>query len=134
MPAVSERTERVRRAVERFNAGDYDGFVEIFSPDVVLVADPQVADQSEYVGQSGVLAWIEEAHARWVGVRFAALAMEPLGEAILIELGVVGDTVAGGGAWRLYVLMRWADTHINVVQAYPSRDAALADVGGAGAS
>jgi hypothetical protein len=131
---VPERTERVQRAVERFNAGDYDGFVEIFSEDAVVLADPQVADQSEYIGRSGVLAWIEEAHTRWVGVRFAALAMETVGEAILIELGVVGDTAAGGGAWRLYVLMRWSGTHINTLRAYPSRAEALSDAGSDGAS
>jgi hypothetical protein len=131
---VPERTERVRRAVERFNAGDYLSFVEIFTPDVVTISDPQIADRAEYSGRSGVLDWIAEAHARWAGVRFVALGMEPLGDTILIELGVVGDGASGGAAWRLHVLMRWSDTHIDQVRAYPTRAEALSDAGGSWAA
>jgi hypothetical protein len=120
----------VSLAVEAFNAGDYEGFAAIFSPDVHLFSDPQVADRSEYHGRGGVLSWIEEARTRWAGVRFVVLAMEPLADTVLIELGVVGDTAGGHSGWRLYVVMRWSGDEISQLRAHPSRTAAMADAGG----
>jgi hypothetical protein len=120
----------VRRAVERFNVGDYAGFLEIFARDVVSVADPQVADRIEYRGHAGLREWIDEALTRWSGVRFRALAVEPAGTAVLVELAVVGETDAGGGAWRLYVLLHWTGDRVSHLCAYPDRRAALADAEG----
>jgi hypothetical protein len=117
----------VRRAVQRFNDEDFAGFAQIFAPDVVLLSDPQVASRREYHGLPGIQEWIEEALSRWVGVRFHALAAEPVADTVLVELAVVGDTEAGGGAWRLYVLLRWAGDLVNRVRAYPDRSAAVSD-------
>ncbi|MCW2991992.1 MAG: SnoaL-like domain [Solirubrobacterales bacterium] len=125
---MTSRISLVERAVERFNSGDYAGFGEIFAPDVVLAADPQVADRSEYHGRAGIQTWIAEALGRWDGVRFAALGVEQVGDAVLVELAVVGETGAvGGGAWRLYVLLLWDGDQANRVRAYPNRALAVAD-------
>lgn len=121
----------MQRAVDRFNVGDYAGFLEIFAPDVVSVSDPRVADRTEYRGHAGLREWIDEALTRWSGVRFRALAVEPAGTAVLVELAVVGETDAGGGAWRLYVLLHWTGDCVSRLCAYPDRSAALADAGAA---
>jgi hypothetical protein len=122
-----DRAAGVRAAVEEFNHGDYGAFAEIFSEDLLLLADPQVASRSEYHGRRGVLEWVEEARNRWTDVRFAALAIEPVGEAVLVELGVVGETADGGGAWRLYVVLHWDGDQVHLLRSYPDRAAALAD-------
>jgi ketosteroid isomerase-like protein len=122
-----DRAAGVRGAVEAFNGGDYGAFAEIFSEDLVLFADPQVASRSEYRGREGVAEWIAEARSRWSDVRFAALAVEPVGETVLVELGVVGETPDGGGAWRLYVVLHWDGDRVHLLRSYPTRDAALAD-------
>jgi hypothetical protein len=116
--------------MERFNIGDYAGFLEIFAPDVVSVSDPRVADRIEYSGHAGLRAWIDEALARWSAVRFSALVVEPAGSAVLVELAVVGETDAAGGAWRLHVLLHWTGDRVSRVCAYPDRRAALADAEG----
>jgi hypothetical protein len=122
-----DRAAGVRVAVEEFNHGDYTAFAEIFSEDALLFGDPQVASRSEYRGRQGVLEWVEEARSRWSDVRFAALAVEPVGGTLLVELGVVGETADGGGAWRLYVVLYWDGDHVHLLRSYPNRAAALAD-------
>src|SRR5690348_7922377 len=94
---VEHRVALMEYAVARFNAGDYDRFVQIFSSDVAVLADPQVADRVEYRGHTGLMVWLEEARQRWRAVRFRALAVEPFGDAVVVELAVVADTAAGGG-------------------------------------
>jgi ketosteroid isomerase-like protein len=119
----------VEDSVARFNAGDYAAFTEIFSPDVVMFTDPQIADRSEYHGRAGVQEWITESLNKWAGVRFRALAVEQIAEEIFVELAVVGDTEGGGGAWRVYVVLSWSDGKVSCVRAHPDRAAALADAG-----
>jgi hypothetical protein len=128
------RTTLVERAVERFNQGDYAAFLEIFAPGVVLLADPRVAEKSEYRGREGVGAWVEEAALRWNATRFAALAVDTLGETVLVELGVIGGTELGGGAWRLYVLLHWDGDVVSHLRAYPDRAEAVAASGMNGGS
>jgi hypothetical protein len=129
MAQVSDHAGLVRGAVDSFNAGDYAGFSQLFSPDVVLVADPQVAHRATYTGRAGIHEWVDEARSRWVGVRFSALSVEAVGAASLVELGVMAETEAGGGAWRLYVLLWWGGDQIVRLRSYPSRDSARADAG-----
>jgi hypothetical protein len=122
-----DRVAGVERAVEQFNRGDYSGFAEIFSADTVMLADPQVASRSEYRGHQGLQDWIAEARDRWVDVRFKALAVEPVDDAVMVELAVVGETIDGGGAWRLYVVLYWDGDRISGLRTYPDRAAAVAD-------
>jgi SnoaL-like domain len=127
---MSSREALVRRAVDRFNAGDHEGFLEVFSPEVVSLSDPRVADRIEYRGRAGLREWIDEALARWSSVRFRALAVEPAGCALLFELALVAKTDDGGGGWLLHVLLQWAGDRVSSVCAYPDRDAALAAASG----
>jgi hypothetical protein len=126
---MERRRARVEHAVQRFNAGDYGGFLEIFSPEALLLADPQVADRTQYRGRTGVAEWLVEAQRRWQAVRFEALALEPIDDALVVELAVIGDTAAGGGAWRLYVRLLWDGDLVTGVRAYPTRTDAFADPG-----
>ena len=116
----------MRRAVDQFNAGDHEGFLEVFAPEVVSLSDPRVADRMEYRGRAGLREWIDEALARWSSVRFRALAVEPVGSGLLVELALVAKTDGGGGGWLLHVLLHWAGDRVSAVCAYPDRDAALA--------
>jgi ketosteroid isomerase-like protein len=126
---MEDRLELVRTAVVSFNRGDYAAFAGIFDPNVVLFADPQVAERPEYRGHAGVMEWISEASMRWDGVRFHVVDVSAAAEHTLVELGVVGEAGSGGGAWRLYVLMRWRGTLVDWLRSYPTRRDALVDAG-----
>jgi hypothetical protein len=117
----------VRRAVDRFNAGDHEGFLEVFAPEVVSLSDPRVADRIEYRGHAGLREWIDEALTRWSSVRLRVLASQPTGSGLLVELALVATTDGGGGGgWLLNVLLRWEGDRVSSVCAYPDRAAALA--------
>src|SRR3954447_18801609 len=117
----------LRRAVNRFNAGDHEGFLEVFAPDVVSLSDPRVADRIEYRGRAGLREWIDEALRRWSSVRLRALAAEPAGSGLLVELALVANAAdGGGGGWLLHVLLHWDGDRVSGLCAYPDRAAALA--------
>src|SRR3954452_15826771 len=103
---MSAREAFLRRAVDRFNAGDHEVFLGVFAPEVVALSDPRVADRIEYRGKAGLQEWIDEALTRWSSVRLRALAFEPAGRALLVELALVANTDdgGGGGGWLLNVL------------------------------
>jgi hypothetical protein len=124
---MSAREALVRRAVDRFNAGDHEGFLDVFAPEVVSLSDPRVADRIEYRGKAGLQEWIDEALTRWSSVRLRAVGVEPAGSGLLVELALVASTPdGGGGGWLLNVLLRWDGDRVSGVSAYPNRDAALA--------
>jgi hypothetical protein len=124
---MSAREAFLRRAVDRFNAGDYEGFLDLFAPEVVALSDPRVADRIEYRGRAGLREWIDEALARWSSVRLRALAAEPAGSGLLVELALVANTEdGGGGGWLLHLLLHWDGDRVSGVCAYPDRAAALA--------
>jgi ketosteroid isomerase-like protein len=127
-PISERRLTIVAAAVDRFNAGDYDTFLQIFAPDAVLHADPQVADRSEYHGRGGLAEWLAEAQRQWRTTRFKALSVVAAGDAVVVELAVVGESAAGGGAWRLYVRLAWDGELVSRIRAYPTRDDAFAAV------
>src|SRR3954454_5857554 len=124
---MSAREAFLRRAVDRVNAGDYEGFLDLFAPEVVSLSDPRVADRIEYRGKAGLREWIDEALTRWSSVRLRALAAEPAGSRLLVELALVATTEdGGGGGWLLHVLLHWDGDRMSGVCAYPDRAAALA--------
>jgi SnoaL-like domain len=123
---MSAREALVRRAVDQFNAGDHEGFLQVFAPEVVSLSDPRVADRIEYRGRAGLREWIDEALTRWSSVQMRALAVEPAGRGLLVELALVAKThEGGGGGWLLHVLLHWTGDRVSGVRAYPDRDAAL---------
>ena len=124
---MSAREAILGRAVDRFNAGDHEGFLDVFAPEVISLSDPRVADRIEYRGKAGLREWIDEALARWSSVRLRALAAEPAGSGLLVELALVATTDdGGGGGWLLNVLLNWDGDRVSGVCAYPDRAAALA--------
>src|SRR3954454_8233727 len=125
--AVSAREALVRRAGDRVNANDHEGFLDVFAPEVVSLSDPRVADRIEYRGKAGLREWIDEALTRWSSVRLRALTVEPAGSGLLVELALVANSDdGGGGGWLLNVLLHWDGDRVGGVFAYPDRAAALA--------
>lgn len=121
----------IRRAVDAFNSGDIETFVEIWHPDAVAYGDPQVAERSTYHGPEGIRAWVAEARSRWISSRFAFHCMELHGELAFSEIDLIGETEAGGAAWRLAFLMSFRDGKLFELHTFTDRGAALAALPGA---
>src|SRR4051794_38228693 len=87
--------ETVELAIERFIAGDDEGFVALFHPDAVIWSDPQLAQGLVLSGRDQIAAWCREARARWSDVKFAHGELSDQGSGAYVELDVVTTTSGG---------------------------------------
>jgi len=79
----------IHELVRRWNAGDVDGVVDLYTEDAVMVAGPDWPEQTPRHGREGIRANIDEWRSVW--------------ESADLEIDRVetrGDRVAAGGAWN----------------------------------
>jgi ketosteroid isomerase-like protein len=112
--------ETVELALERFSAGDDEGFVAALDPDVVVWADPQLAPGVVMRGREQLAGWCREARERWKDVTFAHGELSEHGAGVFVELDVIAESTGGGGAWRLPMAVFVRDGL--VVEAIPKAD------------
>jgi ketosteroid isomerase-like protein len=88
-PEEQRNAEVVRRLGELWNAGDYEGVLELYSDDVVMTAAPEWPDPGPWVGKEGV-GWNQR---QW---------LEAWDEVQLVthELAFNGDKVLLVGEWN----------------------------------
>jgi ketosteroid isomerase-like protein len=87
--ADDENLELARLLMERWNAGDVDGVVELYAADAAMYAGEEWPDQAEYHGRDGVRANIEQ----WVAVwETSTIGVE--------RIESHNDRVVASGAWR----------------------------------
>jgi ketosteroid isomerase-like protein len=118
--------ELVKEAIERFSAGDDDGFVNCFAPDAVVWAESQLAPTAVLSGREQIAAWCREARSRWSHVRFSHGELTDCGPGAYVELNVMTDTRCGGGAWRLPIAVFVADGLVTEAVPQPDQESALA--------
>jgi ketosteroid isomerase-like protein len=122
--------ELIRRLGERWNAGDVEGALELFTEDAVMLAGPDWPEQATRHGHEGIRANMEE----WLSVW----------DASEVEFGsfeIHDDRIAGKGTWTtrgrasgaagelpfaLVVTLR--DERIAVLEWFTDYDDALATV------
>jgi hypothetical protein len=131
----------VEVAIERFSAGDDEGFVACFDPNATIWAEPQLvacfdANAKIWVdphlapgvvlsGREQVAAWCREARALWSDVHFSHGELSNQGAGAYVELDVVTASGGAGGAWRLSVAVFVQDGLVHEVLPQPDRDAAI---------
>jgi hypothetical protein len=116
--------ELVAAAIERFSAGDDEGFVAFFHPDATVWADPQLAQGVVLSGRENILAWCREARSRWSEVHFSHGELSNQGSGAYVELDVL-TAPAAGQAWRLSIAVFFRDELVIEVLPQPDRDAAI---------
>jgi ketosteroid isomerase-like protein len=84
-----ENLALARRVVERWNAGDLDGYVELHHDDVVMVTTPEWPEQGPWKGREQLRARAEEWRGAWERI---AVSLE--------DTRAKGDTVVIRGSWR----------------------------------
>lgn len=118
--------EVVENAIERFNQGDFDGFVESFAPDAVVWADPQLAQVCVLNGRGQIAAWCQEARLRWTELTFSHGEISDHGLGAFVELDVISTTSGGAGGWRLPIAAFVRDGKVTEILPQSDREAALA--------
>jgi ketosteroid isomerase-like protein len=118
--------ELVANAIDRFTAGDDDGFVACFHPDATVWAEPQLAAGVVLSGRDQIAMWCREARKRWSDVSFSHGELSDQGSGAYVELDVLTGDQAAGGAWRLSIAVFVRDGLVIEVLPQPDRDAAVA--------
>jgi ketosteroid isomerase-like protein len=84
-----DNAELIRQLAERWNAGDLDGVVELYTEDATIVSGPDWPEQAAWEGHSGIKASLIDFGAVWESAR--------------VEMGPIerhGDRIVGKGMWR----------------------------------
>jgi ketosteroid isomerase-like protein len=84
----NEHAAIVRALIERWNTGDTERVVELYSADTVMYAGDEWPDQTVYRGHDGVRQNIEQWRAAWES---SSVELE--------RLESHGDRVVASGAW-----------------------------------
>jgi ketosteroid isomerase-like protein len=124
--------ELIRRLAERWNAGDLDGALELFTEDAVMLAGPDWPEQRTRHGHEDIRANMEE----WLSVWDSS-------EVEFGELESHGNRFAGAGTWKtrgrlsgaagdlpFALVITRRDERIAALEWYTDYDEALAAVRG----
>jgi ketosteroid isomerase-like protein len=79
----------IRTLAERWNAGDLDGVVQLYTEDAVIVSGPDWPEQVTWEGHTGIMASLLDFGAVWQSAQ--------------VEMGPIehhGDKILGTGTWR----------------------------------
>jgi ketosteroid isomerase-like protein len=118
----------IQELVERWNAGDLDGSLELFTEDAVMLAGPDWPEQMERRGRDGIRRNMDEWITVWESSRIEPGPIE-----------VFGNKVVGSGTWvtrgrssgvagtmPFVILCTLGDGKIRSLEWFTDHDAALA--------
>jgi ketosteroid isomerase-like protein len=124
--------DAIREGYERFNRGDFDGWLEFLDPEVELREEYLAPDAGVYHGHAGVRQWLASGGQAIGGVQFEIdrfVAATP--DDTVVEVIASGRGVESGAEFRtrLFHLMRWRDERIVLLASYGAEDEALRAAG-----
>lgn len=129
MNSTSSTVATVALAIERFSAGDDEGFLALVDPDVVVWASPQLTHRVVLEGRDQLATWCREARARWSAIRFGHGELAQDGAGVFVELDVLSESRpggSGGSAYRLPIAVFFRDELVAEVVPHLDRAAAIA--------
>lgn len=129
---MGEATDVVRLAIDRFNDGDIDGFIDLCSARIRFQDVPEIPGSRLYQGPDEVREWAEGLREVSEDLVFAIWELTERGEAVMAETSA-DMTGASSGAevgWRFWTVWRVKNAHITYHHGYSVREEALADLEG----
>jgi ketosteroid isomerase-like protein len=130
---MADNADLIRQLAERWNAGDIDGAVELYTEDAVVRSGAHWPEQATWEGREGIKTSMEEWAVVWQSSR--------------VEMGPIerhGDKILGSGTWRVRgaasgaestmpfaILFSFRNGKIAVHEWFDDYDAALAAARGA---
>jgi ketosteroid isomerase-like protein len=125
---VSEsNVEVVRQLFERFAEGGVEPTLELFTEDVLIEIPPDMsAEPDDYHGHAGVLRYFDGFDGMIADLRYEALELIPVGDAVLAHVRLSGRGASSGLDVALdpYVLHQLEGGRISRIRPYPDREAA----------
>jgi ketosteroid isomerase-like protein len=82
--------ERCRVAYERYSAGDIEGLLELFHPEVEVVVAPPNFESGTYHGHDEYLGLLQRWGASWDEMRIEPRSLEAAGEWVLAVVNYIG--------------------------------------------
>jgi ketosteroid isomerase-like protein len=80
----SARVEWVLKAIETWNAGDVDGYLDALGDDFEFTPDPSFPDADTYSGEDW-RRWMNEWRRTWAESRLEVLGVSEHGDAVVLE-------------------------------------------------
>ena len=118
----------IRELVDRWNAGDVDGSLELYNEDAVMLAGPDWPEQAERRGHEAIRSNMEEWLAVWESSRIEPGLVEVFGPKVV----AIGTWVTRGrssgveGTMPFAIMCTVRDGKIESLEWFTDHDAALA--------
>ena len=128
---ASEHVDVVLRSLEAHNAGDVEGVLLCFDPEIELIPMRSLLDGSSYHGHEGYRRFIRDVREEWGRVWLEPDEVRDLGDRVLLLGRFHGHGQASGvdfeapAAWTFEL----RDGRIARLRAYSTQEEALAAVG-----
>jgi ketosteroid isomerase-like protein len=125
---MTDDADLIRQLAERWNAGDLDGVVDLYTEDAVMVSGPDWPEQITWRGHEGVRGSMAEFGAAWESALVEMGPIERFGEKILASGRWMtrGATSGVEGEMPFTILFGFRDGKIAVHEWFTDYDAALA--------
>jgi ketosteroid isomerase-like protein len=117
----------VQALFDRFAEGGIEPTLELFSDDVVIEIPPDMsAEPDDYHGHDGVRRYFDGFDGMIADLRYEALELIPVGDAVLAHVRLSGRGASSGLDVSLdpYVLHELEGGRITHIRPYPDREAA----------
>ena len=126
---MGEAADLVRKAIERVNEGDIDGWVQLCSKRLRFQDVPEVPGSRLYEGPDGAREWAEGVREIGPDLRFTTWEMQERDDAVLAELSaeMTGGRSGAAVGWRFWTVWRVKDGLITYHHGYSERGDAIAD-------
>jgi ketosteroid isomerase-like protein len=126
--------EVVQALFDRFAEGGIEPTLELFDDDVLIEIPPDMsAEPDDYHGHDGVRRYFAGFDGMIADLRYEALELIPVGDAVLAHVRLSGRGASSGLDVSLdpYVLHQLEGGRIKRIRPYPDREAAERAIAGA---
>jgi ketosteroid isomerase-like protein len=129
MSSPEENLAAVRAALEVFQSGDVERFLEFLDPDIEVFSTPELANPTQARGRDAWLRWTGDWLEAWETFEIDAESIEPVGEHhVILEMRQHGKGKGSGVEveLRVFYMFELHDGVATRYHLYPDREQAEA--------
>jgi ketosteroid isomerase-like protein len=118
----------IRELIERWNAGDFEGVLDLYAEDAEMHTGPEWPEPASYRGRDEIRAGIEEWRSVWDTVTIEVGDFEEHGDKVVAtgSWRIRGGSSGVGGEMPIVILFTLRDGKIAVLEWFLDRDEAIA--------